>query len=414
MTIIQIISLIILFIIIGISFRKGTDILSPGKVFLIIWSISLFITEFKFSLFQNTWSLFAWVTILVGILSFSTGNLIANTSYISYPMSSVSGIRSKFKLKTFNLSKLLILIIALFIFYMLAWVLEIILYGEIPLFSLQPDIARTEFGVFGIHLIVNLFPSIIFLCVEYFILKSKLPKNNLIVWVIFFISFVSYFFLLQRLNYFFWGTLTFVFLYYCSNTLNLKKIFIGLVILIVIMWGIQSIRVAQYATEFLYVISKMKYSSDYASFTGPYMYIVMNLENFATGVNRLQQHSYGILSGDWFLAILGIKSWLGEYFNVDYRKFVNSSYNTYPIFWNFYYDFGLIGVAISSLLLGYFSSLFYFLFRITMKIKYLVMYGIILFGIIMSFFTNIFTSLNVVANIFLLWWVHTHVIDENG
>ncbi|MCC6256475.1 MAG: oligosaccharide repeat unit polymerase [Ignavibacteriaceae bacterium] len=412
MTIIQIISLIILFFIIGINFKKDTDILSPGKVFLVIWSVVLFITEFKFSLFQHTWSLFAWITLLMGIIAFSLGNLIANTVLISNRLYSLKSIRSNFRMKKFNLNKLLVFLVGLFIIYFSAWAFEIILYGEIPIFSLQPDKARTEFGVFGIHLIVNLFPSILFLCIEYFVLQTTQTKHKIFVWVIFFITFFSYFFLLQRLNYFFWGTLTFTFLYYSSNSLNLKKIITGLIILIIIMWGINSIRVAQYATQYLYVISKMKYSSDYASFTGPYMYIVMNMENFANGVNRLQQHSYGILSGDWFVALIGIKSWLAEYFNVDYRKFVYSSYNTYPIFWNFYYDFGLIGVVISSLVLGYLSSLFYFLFRITMRLKYMVMYGIILFGIVMSFFTNIFTSLNFMANILLLWWVNSRIMNE--
>ena len=412
MTIIQIISLIILFFIIGINFKKDTDILSPGKVFLVIWSVVLFITEFKFSLFQHTWSLFAWITLLMGIIAFSLGNLIANTVLISNRLYSLKSIRSNFRMKKFNLNKLLVFLVGLFIIYFSAWAFEIILYGEIPIFSLQPDTARTEFDVFGIHLIVNLFPSILFLCIEYFVLQTTQTKHKIFVWVIFFITFFSYFFLLQRLNYFFWGTLTFTFLYYSSNSLNLKKIITGLIILIIIMWGINSIRVAQYATQYLYVISKMKYSSDYASFTGPYMYIVMNMENFANGVNRLQQHSYGILSGDWFVALIGIKSWLAEYFNVDYRKFVYSSYNTYPIFWNFYYDFGLIGVVISSLVLGYLSSLFYFLFRITMRLKYMVMYGIILFGIVMSFFTNIFTSLNFMANILLLWWVNSRIMNE--
>lgn len=412
MTIIQIVSLIILFFIIGINFKKDTDILSPGKVFLVIWSVVLFITEFKFSLFQHTWSLFAWITLLMSIIAFSSGNLIANTVLISHRLYSLESIRSNFRMKKFNLSKLLVFLIGLFIIYLSAWTLEIILYGEIPIFSLQPDKARSEFGVFGIHLIVNLFPSILFLCIEYFVLQTTQTKHKIFVWSIFIITFFSYFFLLQRLNYFFWGTLTFTFLYYSSNSLNLKKIITGLIILIIIMWGINSIRVAQYATQYLYVISKMKYSSDYASLTGPYMYIVMNMENFANGVNRLQQHSYGILSGDWFVALIGIKSWLAEYFNVDYRKFVYSSYNTYPIFWNFYYDFGLIGVVISSLVLGYLSSLFYFLFRITMRLKYMVMYGIILFGIVMSFFTNIFTSLNFIVNILLLWWVNSRLINE--
>lgn len=413
MTIIQIITLIIFFLIIGTNFKKETDFLSPGKVFLLIWSVSLFITEFKFSLFQHPWSLLAWITLLLSIIAFSAGNLIANTVFISQRLYSLDSIRSNFKKKKFNHYKLLIFIVALFIIYLSSWVLEIILYGEIPIFSLQPDKARTEFGVFGIHLLVNLFPSILFLCVEYFVLQTDQTKHKIFVWTIFFITFFSYLFLLQRLNYFFWGTLTFAFLYYCSSSFNLKKIIIGLIILIIIMWGINSIRVAQYATQFLYVISKMKYSSDYASFTGPYMYVVMNLENFARGIDKLQQNSYGILTGDWILALVGIKSWIGDYFNINYRKFVYSSYNTYPIFWNYYYDFGLIGAVISSLVLGYISSLFYFLFRITMKLKYLVMYAIILFGIIMSFFTNIFTSLNVVANIFLLWWVNSHIINEN-
>ena len=348
----------------------------------------------------------------MSIIAFSSGNLIANTVLISHRLYRLESIRSNFRMKKFNLSKLLVFLIGLFIIYLSAWTLEIILYGEIPIFSLQPDKARSEFGVFGIHLIVNLFPSILFLCIEYFVLQTTQTKHKIFVWAIFIITFFSYFFLLQRLNYFFWGTLTFTFLYYSSNSLNLKKIITGLIILIIIMWGINSIRVAQYATQYLYVISKMKYSSDYASLTGPYMYIVMNMENFANGVNRLQQHSYGILSGDWFVALIGIKSWLAEYFNVDYRKFVYSSYNTYPIFWNFYYDFGLIGVVISSLVLGYLSSLFYFLFRITMRLKYMVMYGIILFGIVMSFFTNIFTSLNFIVNILLLWWVNSRLINE--
>jgi oligosaccharide repeat unit polymerase len=150
----------------------------------------------------------------------------------------------------------------------------------------------------------------------------------------------------------------------------------------------------------------MEYSRDYAMFTWPYMYIVMNLENFAEGVEKLDEHSYGLITGDWLMALTGIKHWAAEYFNIDRKKFVYSSYNTRPFLWDYYYDFGLGGVFALSLLVGVIIGMIYYQMRITGKLKWIVIYSIFLFVLIISFFTNPLTSLNIIVSLFALWFTH--------
>jgi oligosaccharide repeat unit polymerase len=196
------------------------------------------------------------------------------------------------------------------------------------------------------------------------------------------------------------------FLYYASKIINLKKILIVAIVFISFLSVLQSIRLSKYAADFHYVISKMEYSKDYAMFTWPYMYIVMNLENLAVGVEKLDDNSYGLLTGDWLMASTGIKHWAKEYFNIDKQKYLYSAYTTSPFIWDYYYDFGLGGVFSLSLLVGIIVGLFYYQMRITGELKWIVIYSFFLFVIVISFFTNPLTSLNIIVSIFVLWFTH--------
>jgi oligosaccharide repeat unit polymerase len=411
MSVPQIISLTVLIFIILASVRKGSDIFSPAKVFLFVWAVAILLTEFKFSGYQHQWSAFSWFVLLSGLFSFLLGLFVAYTLKADQRLLSIKDVRSKIKKNIkFDRQRLFITISLLFIAYMISFIVEVIFAGFIPIFHPKPDMARMEFGVFGIHLIVSQMPVILFLIVEYLVLGSESRKKTLSMFIFFITVFITYFLLLQRFNYIYWLVISLALLYYATRKINFKNVALFSIFFTSFLSVLTSIRLSQYATQFLYVISKMKYSAEYASFTGPYMYIVMNLENMARAVDKLGTNTYSIMTLDWLYALFGLKHWMREYFNIIQRPFLNSSFNTYPFMWDFFYDFGIAGVVLISLVIGLTIGLIYYDMRIKGTLDLVIYYAIGLFFILISFFTNIFTLLNVVMSILLLWSIHRFFI----
>lgn len=411
MTIIQIILTAVLLIIVLLSFRKGRDLFSPGKVFLIVWSASIILAEFKFSGFQHTWSVYSWMVLFIGLVSFLLGTYAAYTLFADKKIKSVLNVRSELIRKSENENlKLFYTILILFAVYIFSYILEVMIIGNVPIFSRRMDEARSEYGVFGLHLIVNFQIAIMFLNIEYMILFKGSRIHRIINILVFIITLLTFALLLQRFNFFIWGVMTLTFLYYASNKLRFRNILIIAAVFFGFLYAIQSIRVSQYVEAFIYVTSKMKFSKDYAIFSEPYMYITMNLENMARAVDRLEFFSFGSLTGDWILALTGIKRWVLELFNINARPFLVSGYNTFPFLWNYYSDFGVTGVFIFPLLTGFFISVIYYIMRITGEVKWIVFYANAIVLIVISFFTNPLTMLNYTACSILLWFLHKFVL----
>jgi oligosaccharide repeat unit polymerase len=411
MTLAQIISLLIIGMIFFINLRKGSDFFSPGKLFALVWAFVIFITEFKFSSLQREWSLYSWIVLLTGLFSFIVGTFIVYVINITRPFNSLQNLREVIQTKDkYNFHNLYFVILIIFTLYSFSYLVEVIQFGGLPILSAFPDRARMDLGIFGLHLFVNAQPVLLFLCVEYFVLKSNDRKKNLIVGLIFFFTFASYFLLLERYNYFLLFVMVFGFLYYGSKIITFKKLFITIIVFIYLVELLQSIRISRYASQFIYIISKMKYSMDYAAFTGPYMYITMNLENFTRGVDIIREHSCGLLSADWIAALTGIKHQAAEYFGIDSRKYITTTYNTFPFMWDYFYDFGLVGVAVLPMILGFWISTIYYKMKTSNELKWLVIYAFAIFVIMFSFFTNVMSSLNTISNLFILWIAHNFFI----
>jgi oligosaccharide repeat unit polymerase len=413
MTLAQFISLFIIGMIICINLIKGSDFFSPGKLFALVWSFVIFITEFKFSRLQHDWSLYTWIVLLTGLFSFIIGTFVAYVINITKPVHPLPDLREVIQTKDkYNFHNLYFIILIIFSLYTFSYIVEVILAGGLPIMSAFPDRARMELGIFGLHLFVNSIPVLLFLCVEYFVLKSNDRKKKIIVGSIFFFSFASYSFLLERYHYFLLFVMILGLLYYGSKIITFKKLFIAIFAFIYLIELLQSIRISRYATQFFYIISKMKYSMKYAAFTAPYMYVTMNLENFSRGVDNIREHSYGLLSADWIAALTGIKHPAAEYFGINSGNYVTSNFNTFPFIWDYFYDFGLIGVAILPMILGFWISSIYYKMRTSCELKWMVIYAFFIFVIIFSFFTNVMTSLNTVSNLFILWIVHNYFITK--
>ena len=411
MTIPQIISLAVIILTVAISFRKGSDLLSPARVFIFVWSICILLVEFKFSGFQHQWTAFSWFVLLSGLISFLAGIFISYSLRASAKLFTINEIRNRIIVnEDIDKQKLFITISLLFTAYLVSLILEFVIEGYIPIFHPKPDRARIDFSVFGLHLFVSQMPAILLLITEYLVLGSENKRKTVLSLLIFLVTFLSYFLILQRFNYIYWLVMAIAVLYYASKKINFKNAIIFSILFLSFLSAITSIRLSQYATQYLHVVSKMKYSSEYASFTGPYMYIVMNLENLARAVDKLEVHTYSAMTLDWLYALVGLKHWMKDYFHIIPRPYLISSYNTYPFMWEYFYDFGILGVIILSLVTGLIIGSVYYYMRRKGRMDGVVYYGICLFFIMISFFTNPITFLNTISNMIVLWAVHRFFI----
>ncbi|MGA7160722.1 MAG: O-antigen polymerase [Bacteroidota bacterium] len=386
---------------------KGSDLFSPARVFGFIWSIAIGLADLKLSGFQHTWGVFAWITLLLGILSFLSGVFIVQVLCLDKNLYSIDNVRDSIRREVFRDDVLFIIIIMLFICYVSAYVAEWQVYGALPIFSAYPDKARVEIGIFGVHLFVLVFPIILFLIFEYFILARRGLFRRLFLLSLFVTVFFSYFLLLNRFLYVMFFFMAVGFAYYSSRVVKLRYVVGFVAFLLVSLWYIQSFRESRYAENYLYVVSKMRFASTYAALTTPYMYIVMNLENFARAVERLEQHTFGYFSLDALMALIGIKHWIGDYFGIKERVFLNSGYNTFPFFWDYYYDYGLLGLTVLPGLLGSFIALLHKQMRTRPSVRSAAFYSMAIFVMVISFFTNVISSLNFVFALITLVTVQT-------
>ncbi len=412
MTLISIFCFLILLVIILTCFRKGADIFSPVRVFATVWAVAIGLADLKLSAFQHQWSNWAWVTLLLGITSYIAGAFIIYVLNMSKSIDSMTMFRKVLgSLPFIPQKKYVLIMLSLFGLYIIAYVTETIFYGTVPMFSSTPDRARTEYGIFAVHLFVSMASSILILCNEYFILYKKPRRYSPIIFSVFIITFVSYGLLLQRFNYVMWLIIIFVLYYYISNHVNAKNVLYVSTVVFVFLAFLQSIRLSRYVQNYLYVVSRMRFSVKYAIITEPYMYIVMNIENFARGVDRLDEYTYGYFTADSIFAISGLKHWLADYFSLIERPFLNSGYNTFPFLWTYYRDFGLAGMTICCFFLGLSISYLYYKFRTRPTPTLMILYSISVFFVVLSFFTNILSLLTVVFNIFVLLSVHSFLIN---
>ena len=322
-------------------FKRGTDIFSPARLFSIIWMLSIGLAELKFSRFQYEWPLYSWL-----MLSIAFGGTLIGM-YSIYVIRFNTGIKPIKEFKN-DVNKLVIneillfkVIVIFFVVYFISYLVSYLSVGYVPLFTKHPGATRSSWGVFGLGLVVQAVPSLLYLIAIYFFYIKGNTIKKLLLALFFFISFLLYAFLLQRYYLILFVVLLFVLWYYRTKKIKVWIIVALLLSSAAIIYLMSSVRVAKTLTGILFYISEMRFSREYSLFTEPYMYIVMNLENFASGVNTLTSYTYGYYSFDFILALTGLKHSIAEYASIgDFPGMITSSYNTYTMYFVYYRDFG--------------------------------------------------------------------------
>ena len=364
MPIFSLICFIVFFVLLISGLRKTADFLSPARIFGMLWAVVLGIVQLKQSHLQILWSPFDWFVALLALITFLLGIYISFIINLDRPFLHVTKIRKSIRDVGLNEINLFRFIIIYTFIYIICFIAEWQIEGYLPLFTSDPDRARTFFGIFGLHLIVSSANVILFLVIQYFIfVKANYQKKGVLI-IIFILALANYVLIVQRYGFFILLMMAFCLFYYSGKRIKPRTIIIFTITVILVIVGIQSIRTTELFTTYVFINSKMKFSPRYAEFTIPYMYISMNMENFVKYYSHIENHSFGFFTFDFLTALTGIKHWLAEYYNFEKFKMYIGGYNTFPFYWPYYLDFGITGLAIIPFIIGFIiSEIYYYLHR---------------------------------------------------
>lgn len=412
------VSVICFLICIGIicsCFRRGADILSPARVFAFVWSLAIALAELKFSAFQHEWNADGWILLLTGIGSLLVGIFIAYVLNLHRKLVPIRAMRQMLLGEVVREGRLFWLICLSVAAYTISYLVIFLVKGWLPIFVVGTRISRVEFNIIGFTVILYSAGFIVFFTLLYFLLVQGRKGKKVFLATISLVTVGSYFLLLQRFQIIMAVVICFTLLYYATHYVRFKTAVPLLLAVTVFFYWIMSLRLGSLVATYTHWASKMRISKDYAFITEPYMYLVMNLENFARAVNRLDHHTFGYFTFDFLVSIAGLENRLGEYFAIDRTPYLVSYYNTYTGFWPLYRDFGVIGLTLIPLLLGFATCMLYYRMRGTPTIKNVTAYGVMLFFLLISFFVFPISFLWIQYNMLALYLIlRMTIMPRNG
>lgn len=400
------ISFTILFLVSLTFLIRRIDVFSPTRLFIIVWSFAIGITQLKLSTFQKNWTMFSWIMLILTLLSFIAGLFIVYSLNADKNIKSVKEIRKIMSSKTIDVDLLYKILLIAFLLYLISYLISFLIMGFIPAFSPRPEIRTQWTGVFAVGLITHGLPPIMFFASIFFLFEKKSKKRRRVVFLIAFLTFFLNLLVLHRFDIVYWLVVFLAYLYYSTEKLKFSYLLLIILFLVGMVWGISTFRASKFIANIIYHTSGMKFSVKYAIFTEPYMYFAMNVENFIHGVEKYNKFTLGYFTFNPLLSLIQLKHPLEEYMMIaKYPHLITANYNTYTMFFEWYRDFGIFGLAFIPFLWSIIISSTYYKVRENPSLPAIVVYGGFLFVIIFSFFVNMLGWLHFIFNLSMLYLI---------
>ncbi len=403
-----------IFVLLLLSFlNRKIDVLSPARLFILVWSFAIGITNLKLSVFQKEWSDYGWLMLMLTLISFLGGIFIVYVLNVDKDIKSIKEIREIVRDQIVDKNLLFKIIVFSFSLYVISYIVSFIIMGFIPAFSTRPEIRGQWSGVFGFGLITHALPPIMFFTSIYFFYEKKSFVKRSTVFVIGLLTFFLNLMVLHRFDIVYWLVVFVAYLFYATNKLKIKNVLALGSFLVAIIYGISTFRASKFISNMIYWTSGMKYSVTYAVFTEPYMYFAMNLENFINGVEKYNNFTFGYFTFNPLLSLIQLKHPLNEYMKIErFPHIVSGGYNTYTMFFEWYRDFGIFGLGIIPFIWGIIIASSYYYLRKKPSLSSITLYGAFLFVILFSFFVNMLGWLHFVFNLSVLYII-SRIVSKN-
>ncbi len=280
--------------------------------------------------------------------------------------------------------------------------------GFIPFFTKDMPHAYSTFHLPGVHYFTTLAVLIPALSVQYLRTKGK-PDVTVVLGLV--LPFVLTILLVSRFQMMF-AAILMVFTYLLSG--ERLRLWQGLVLALCLVLLYVLITVLRaHSVSYLNGIFEMKNPDTPIFITQPYMYIANNYDNFNVMTRELTEHSRGLKMLYPLLTLSGLKFFLP--LALGFPLFTTKEeLTTVTILYDSWYDFGIFGVMLFSLLLGVFAG--WLMGQRKGRNPYgLVMQSQVCFYLLFSFFTTWFSNPATwfyLGISLLLWLLYRALVDK--
>ncbi len=256
-----------------------------------------------------------------------------------------------------------IFMIALFAFTFIAFVIEVIILKFIPVFTVDTPHAYSTFHVFMIHYITTFYSFIpCFALCNYF--KNPSRQMNKI-WIV-----ISYVYVIimailmvsrSRLILCIVLSIFIIIIYKqndLKNILSNRKNLLLIIMLSILFLGLYVIITINRAHDIKYLngIFEMKNENMPIFITQPYMYIAQNFENLNYMINNIFRFTFGRRVLYPLFTLTLIKKFFPLVLDAP-TYIIKEELSTLTIVYDFYYDFGVVGVFVFCFLIGYIGKI---------------------------------------------------------
>lgn len=354
------------------------DIFNPMGLFSAVWLGGIFLSSLQLTYDQYNWSPYVWLNMFLIYLSF----------FLTYVFVKKILNRKKIEIKV-ETERLYIIILVLLLISYGSFFTEAYNLGFIPLFSNEMS-AYLDFHFLFLHyftLIIALIPS---LTIIYKALggKRKIALINIM-------SVIMPIMLVSRQTILFQVILIIVAYHYCIKKIKFRYL-VTMVVIGLLLFSLAS-NLRHQDTNYMYSVANFK-NNEQTLLAQPYLYISMNFENLRNAIENSKELHYGVYTLSPYIELLN----LGNLFKYNAPAFLTNQYfNTSTFALPFYLDFGLIGMVLGGIITALISSVSYFLFDKSKSINNII-YGVIVYCLVFTFFVNFFINLNIIFDIFIL------------
>ena len=364
--------------------RESGSLVELRALFTLAWVGGQGISCLKLSTLQDTWSYITWLSFFVIYIAFGIGYEWGRK------YSRVEGKEPEKNKKKAN--RLFRCIMLLLVVSAGCFVIEIIRIGYIPVFSDEPY-SYSYFRMSALHYLhycaisCILIPGLTVLWKKIDSEESKWRNGAIIIANI--VAFAVPFLYVSRFQFLFEiGVAAVIYILVNKNMRKSTLVLLGLVVCAAyVVITLSQKRDAIYLNN----VFKMKYTHMPVFLTQPYIYIANNYDNFDCLVKNLPKFSYGLRMLFPFVSLTGLKFVMPNL--VPATVYLTSTeLTTFTMFYDAYYDFGVIGVFVIALLIGVVAKVIIDIIKKSDNPVVYLLYGQIAVYLALAFFTTWFSS----------------------
>lgn len=327
------------------DYRRSGNLIHLRGLFSAFWVGGQGLSCLKLSELQTNWRLMTWVCFLLAFLGFWGVFQLLNRRY---------GDRSSYGIRKrrygMAVKPVYHCIIAITVISLAAFLIEAAVLGYVPLLVRGVPHAYSEFHITGIHYFTVSCVLVPSLSVLYMLLGgSRVRRRNRVVFLLTLISLVIPVLCVSRFQLIL--ALLLALFTYGAFQKRIEPVYIvGVLAVLIPMYLILTVA-RSHDVAYLNGIFEMKNSSMPIFISQPYIYIANNYDNFDCLVELLPAHTYGLRMLFPLWGLTGLKFLFPQLANFPIYV-TKAELTTVTLFYDAYYDFGVIGVLVFSCILG--------------------------------------------------------------